>query len=82
MDCNSRAERNARIYARRLDGLTLAAIAHEFNLAIETVRDITRRMERKARWRKCTAQLRGAQFALATRQKQDKSAGLRKQRQQ
>jgi transposase len=59
MDRNSRAERNAKIYARRIDGMTLAAIAHEFDLAIETIREITKRMERKAKGLKYAAQRRG-----------------------
>jgi Mor family transcriptional regulator len=52
-----KAWRNAEIYARRCSGLTLTAIAREFQLSRETVREIARRMERKARW--CAAQLRG-----------------------
>jgi hypothetical protein len=59
MDRDSRAERDAKIYACRIDGMPLAAIARQFNLATETVREITRRMERKARWLKYIAQLRG-----------------------
>ena len=59
MDRDSRAERDAKIYACRIDGMPLAAIARRFNLASETVREITRRMERKATWLKYTAQLRG-----------------------
>jgi lambda repressor-like predicted transcriptional regulator len=51
------AWRNAEIYARRCSGLTLTAIAREFQLSRETVREIARRMERKARW--CAAQLPG-----------------------
>jgi DNA-binding NarL/FixJ family response regulator len=45
-----KAWRNAEIYARRCSGLTLKAIAREFRLSKETVREIARRMERKARW--------------------------------
>jgi hypothetical protein len=45
------ADRNAKIYERRSDGLTLAALSHEFELSKETVREIARRMERKAKWR-------------------------------
>jgi lambda repressor-like predicted transcriptional regulator len=52
-----KAWRDAEIYARRCSGLTLTAIAREFQLSRETVREIARRMERKARW--CAAQLRG-----------------------
>jgi lambda repressor-like predicted transcriptional regulator len=51
-----KAWRNAEIYARRCSGLTLTAIARELQLSRETVREIARRMERKARW--CAAQLR------------------------
>jgi hypothetical protein len=47
----ARAERDAKIYARRIEGFTLRAIAREFNLAVETVRVIIKRMERKAEWR-------------------------------
>jgi DNA-binding NarL/FixJ family response regulator len=45
------AERDVEIFARRNDGLTLAAIAFEFGLTKETVRLAVRRMERKAMWR-------------------------------
>jgi DNA-binding NarL/FixJ family response regulator len=45
-----KASRNAEIYARRCSGLTLTAIAREFQLSSETVREIARRMERKAKW--------------------------------
>ena len=46
------AERNAQIYSRRNDGLTLAAIALEFETTAETVRLTVRQMERKAMWHK------------------------------
>jgi DNA-binding CsgD family transcriptional regulator len=55
-----RAWRSAEIYARRGSGLTLTAIAREFQLSRETVREIARRMERKAKWR--AAQLRGEHY--------------------
>jgi Mor family transcriptional regulator len=42
------ADRNAAIYARRWSGRTLTAIAREFQLSRETVREIVRRLERKA----------------------------------
>jgi hypothetical protein len=58
MDFNRKAERNAKIYARRVDGLTLPAISREFNLARETVREIIRCMQRKALWREYDAKLR------------------------
>jgi DNA-binding CsgD family transcriptional regulator len=50
MDSNGSAKRDAKIYARRIQGFTLRAIAREFKLAVETVRVITKRMERKAEW--------------------------------
>jgi Mor family transcriptional regulator len=62
MDKDS-SDRNAKIYARRSGGLTLAAISREFQLSIETVREIARRMERKAKWR--AAQLRGEEPPVA-----------------
>ena len=49
------ADRNAKIYARRCGGLTLRAISREFQLSVETVREIAKRMERKARWRAAKA---------------------------
>jgi hypothetical protein len=58
------ADRNAKIYARRSGGLTLAALSQEFQLSKETVREISRRMERKAKWR--SAQLRGEEGARVT----------------
>lgn len=51
MDSDGKAERNAKIYARRIEGFTLRAIAREFELAVETVRGIAKCMERKAKWR-------------------------------
>jgi Mor family transcriptional regulator len=42
------AGRNAAIYASRCSGRTLRAIAHEFLLSRETVREIVRHLERKA----------------------------------
>jgi Mor family transcriptional regulator len=50
MDSDSKAERNAKIHARRNDGLSLRAIGREFRLSTETVREIARRTERKAKW--------------------------------
>jgi Mor family transcriptional regulator len=50
MDSDGKAERDAKIYARRIEGFTLKVIAREFKLAVETVRQIARRMERKANW--------------------------------
>jgi hypothetical protein len=47
------ADRNAKIYALRCSGLTLAVISREFQLSVETVREIAKRMERKAKWREC-----------------------------
>jgi len=48
---DGKAERDAEIFARRNDGLTLEAIGLEFGLTKETVRLAVRRMERKAMWR-------------------------------
>jgi hypothetical protein len=48
---DGKAERDAQIYGRRNDGLTLAAIGLEFGLAKETVRVTVRLVERKAMWR-------------------------------
>ena len=45
-----KAERNAQIYSRRNEGLTLAAVALEFEVIRETVRLAVRLMERKAMW--------------------------------
>jgi Mor family transcriptional regulator len=59
MDSNGRAERDAKIYARRIEGFTLRAIAREFNLAVETVRRIAKRMEHKAKWRERAIRLGG-----------------------
>jgi Mor family transcriptional regulator len=44
------ADRNAAIYVRRCGGRTLTAIAREFLLSRETVREIVRHLERKARY--------------------------------
>jgi Mor family transcriptional regulator len=58
-DSNGRAERDAKIYARRIEGFTLRAIASEFKLSVERVREIAKRMERKAKWRERTIRLGG-----------------------
>jgi transposase len=50
MQAIDKAERNAAIHARRLEGMSLGAIGHEFGLNKSTVSEIARRMERKARW--------------------------------
>ena len=63
----SKAERDAKIYAQRKEGLSLRAIAREFQLSVETVREVARRAERKARGRAYAAQRRGeasVQFLL------------------
>jgi Mor family transcriptional regulator len=52
---DGKAERDAKIHARRIEGRTLAAIGREFNLSRETIRQIARRMERKAKWRELSA---------------------------
>jgi transposase len=51
MASNGKEERDAQIYARRIEGFSFQAIANEFGLTRETVRQIARRMERKAKWR-------------------------------
>jgi DNA-binding CsgD family transcriptional regulator len=51
MDSDSRAERDAKIYARRIEGLTCKAIAREFGLSPARVWEIAMHMERKAKWR-------------------------------
>jgi hypothetical protein len=48
---DGKKERNAKMYGRRKDGITLAAIAGEFDLSRETVRLTVRQMVRKAMWR-------------------------------
>jgi hypothetical protein len=59
MDSDGRAERDAKIYARRIEGFTLRAIASEFKLSVERVREIAKRMERKAKWRDRAIRLGG-----------------------
>jgi hypothetical protein len=51
MERNDRAERDAKIYARRIEGLTLKAIGLEFGLSIARVREIAKDLERQAKWR-------------------------------
>ena len=55
-----RAERAAMIYAKRSDGFSLRAIAREFNLSVEAVRETAKRMERKAKWLKYAVQINKA----------------------
>ena len=59
----SKSERNAKIYSRRKDGLTLAAIGREFALSRETVRTVVKQMKLKAWWREIDEQMRRARFA-------------------
>jgi Mor family transcriptional regulator len=59
MDGDGKAERNAKIYARRIEGFTLRAIAREFKLSVERVREIAKHMERKAKWRARAVSLGG-----------------------
>jgi DNA-directed RNA polymerase specialized sigma24 family protein len=59
MASNGKAERDAKIYARRIEGFSFGAIAKEFGLTRETVRQIARRMERKAKWRERGVRLGG-----------------------
>jgi transposase len=51
MDSDGRAERDAKIYARRIEGFTCKAIAREFGLSKARVSEIATHMERKAGWR-------------------------------
>ena len=59
----SKAERDARIYARRSDGLTLAAIGREFGLSTETVRIVVKQMKLKAWWREIEETTQRARLA-------------------
>jgi hypothetical protein len=56
MDSDTRAARDTRIYARRVEGLTLAAIGREFGLCRKTIRLIARRMDRHTKWHAAKAQ--------------------------
>jgi hypothetical protein len=60
------AERNARIYERRQDGLSLNAIAREFDLSRETVRLTVRQMDRIAMWREGERNALRGRIALLT----------------
>lgn len=55
----ARSETDFKIYARRIEGFSFQAIANEFKLSRETVRQIARRMERKAKWRERGVRLGG-----------------------
>jgi hypothetical protein len=46
----SKEDRNAQIYARRKDGLTLAAIGREFHVSLETVHRVVKQMKLKDWW--------------------------------
>jgi hypothetical protein len=66
----SKAERDAKIYARRSDGLALAAIGREFGLSTETVRIVVKQMKLKAWWREIeetTQRARLAELAIGSR---------------
>jgi hypothetical protein len=51
MDINGRTERDAKIYARRIEGFTCKTIAREFGLSPARVWEIAMHMARKAKWR-------------------------------
>jgi hypothetical protein len=51
MDSNAMAERDAKIYARRIEGFSCKAIANEFGLSKVRVWEIAKHMARKAKWR-------------------------------
>ena len=51
MDSKDQAERDEKIYARRIEGLTLKAIAQEFGLSIPRVWEIAKDLERQSKWR-------------------------------
>jgi hypothetical protein len=51
MDSKDREERDAKIYARRIEGRTLKAIGLEFGLCPARVREIAMAMARQAKWR-------------------------------
>jgi hypothetical protein len=61
------AERNAQIYSRRNDGLTLAAIALEFELSQETVRLTVQQMDRRAMWGEIERNAQCARLASLSR---------------
>ena len=64
---DSNAARNAKIFSRRIDGLTFAAIAREFELSTETVRLTIRQMDRKAMWREIERNAQRERVALLGR---------------
>ena len=64
---DSNAARNAKIFARRIDGLTFAAIAREFELSTETIRLTIRQMDRKAMWREIERNAQRERVALLGR---------------
>jgi hypothetical protein len=51
MDSDGMAALSAEIYARRIQGFSLRAIAREFKVSVARVREIAMDMERKAKWR-------------------------------
>jgi transposase len=63
----SNETRNAQIFSRRIDGLSFAAIAREFELSTETVRLTIRQMDRKAMWREIERNAQRERVALLGR---------------
>lgn len=63
----SNEARNAQIFSRRIDGLSFAAIAREFELSTETVRLTIRQMDRKAMWREIERNAQRERVALLGR---------------
>ena len=60
-------DRDAQIYSRRKDGLTLAAIGLEFRLSKESVRTVVKQMRLKAWWREIDKGAQRARLALLDR---------------
>ena len=58
-----KADRDARMYVRREDGLTLAAIGREFHVSVETVHRVVKQMELKAWWDEIDEGARRARLA-------------------
>jgi hypothetical protein len=64
---SGKTDRDARMYGRRKDGLTLAAIGREFHVSVETVHRVVKQMKLKAWWREIDEKTQCARVACLGR---------------
>jgi hypothetical protein len=61
-----KADRDSRMYVRRKDGLTLAAIGREFHVSVETVHRVVKKMKLKTWWHEIDEKTQRARVSRLT----------------